>query len=165
VACLLAVAAVPMARGDDDFQKVGIRVAALAFVALVAAVVRGWHVLVPVAVALVAGGYAAELAIDDAPLDLAAPAVAIGCFFAAELAYWSLDERIRVAGDRGEGLRRAAFLALVALAIFLVASGLLALVDEVRARGVALDLVGALAAVGVLVAVVAAARRQPSSGS
>jgi hypothetical protein len=154
-----------MARGDDVFQKVGVRVAAVAFVALVAAVVRGWPVLIPLAVAVVAGGYAAELAIDDAPLDLVAPAVAVGCFLAAELAYWSLDERIHVAGDPGEGLRRAALLAVGGLAIFVVASGLLALADEVRARGVALDLVGALAAVGVLVAVVAAARRQPSSGS
>ena len=164
-ACLLAVAAVPLGRGDGDFQSVGIRVAAVALVVLVAAVVIGWHGLVPVAIGLVAAGYAAELTIDNSPLDLAAPAVAVGCFLAAELAYWSLDERIRVAGDRGEGLRRAAFLALGGLVMLLVASGLLALADEVRARGVALDLLGALAAVGVLVAIVAAARSQPSSGS
>lgn len=137
----------------------------MAFVALVAAVVRGWAVFVPVAVTLVGAAYAAELAVDDAPIDLAAPAVAVGVFLAAELAYWSLDERGRPAGDAGLGLRRAALVAAAALGIFVVSSGLLVVVDEVRARGLALDLVGALAAVGVLVAVLATGRGQSSSGS
>ena len=141
------------------------RVAAVAFVALVAAVVRGWPVLVPGAVTIVGASYAVELAVDDAPIDLAAPAVAIGLFLAAELAYWSLDERIRSAGDAGLGLRRAALLAAAALTTFVLASGLLALVDEVRARGIALDLVGGLAAVGVLAAVLVSGRSQSSSGS
>jgi hypothetical protein len=156
---------VPLARGDDTFQSVDVRLAAVAFVALVAAVVRGWAVLVPVAVTLVGAAYAAELAIDDAALDLAAPLVAVGVFLAAELAYWSLDELERSAGDAGLGLRRAALVAVEAVAILLVSSGLLVVVDEVRARGLALDLLGAFAAVGVLVAVLATARGQSSSGS
>jgi hypothetical protein len=144
---------------------VDVRVAGIASLALVAAIVRGWPALVPVAVALVAGGYAAELAIDDAPLDLAAPAVAVALFLAAELAYWSLDERSRVRAERGDSLRRAALVAVLGLAVFFVASGLLAVVDEVRTRGLALDLAGALAAVGVLAAVLATARGQSSQGS
>jgi hypothetical protein len=144
---------------------VDVRVAGIASLALVAAIVRGWPALVPVAVALVAGGYAAELAIDDAPLDLAAPAVAVALFLAAELAYWSLDERSRVRAERGDSLRRAALVAVLGLAVFFVASGLLAVVDEVRTRGLALDLAGALAAVGVLAAVLATARGQSSRGS
>jgi hypothetical protein len=155
---LLAVAAVPLARGDETFQAVDVRVAAVAFVALVASVVRGWPLLVPVAVTLVGGTYAAELAVDDAPLDLAAPAVAVGLFLAAELAYWSLDERSRSLGDPGLGLRRAALVAASGLAIFVASSGLLVVVDEVRARGLALDLAGALAAVGVIVIVIALGR-------
>lgn len=154
-----------MARGDDAFQAVGVRVAAVALVALVAGVVQGWHGLIPVGIALVVGGYTAELAIDDARLDAAAPAVAVGAFLAAELAYWSLDERGRFAGDPGEAFRRAALLAFGGVAIFVVASGLLAMADEVRAQGTALDLLGAVAAICVLVAVVVAARRQPSNGS
>ena len=130
----------------------------MALVALLAGIVHGWHGLVPVAISIVAGGYAAELALDDGPLDVAAPAVAVACFLAAELAYWSLDERSHVVGDPGEGFRRAALLAGGGLAIFVVAGVLLVLADEVRARGVALDLVGALAAVGVLVIVVAFSR-------
>ena len=155
----------PIARGDETFQKVDVRVAAVAFLALVAAVVRGWPVLVSIAIALVGAGYAAELAVDNAAVDLAAPAVAVGLFLAAELAYWSLDERTRTSGDPGQSLRRAALVALAATAIFVLGSALLVLADEIRARGLALDLIGALAAVGVLVAVLATARDQRSNGS
>jgi hypothetical protein len=159
------VAAVPLGRGDDTFQAVDVRVAAVALVALVASVVRGWPPLVPAAVLLVGGTYAAELAVDDAPLDLAAPAMAVGLFLAAELAYWSLDERSRSVGDAGMGLRRAALVAASGLTIFVASSALLVVVDEVRARGIALDLAGVLATVGVLAAVLATARGQSSSGS
>jgi hypothetical protein len=134
---------VPLARGDETLQAVDVRVAAVALVALVAAVVRGWPVLVPVAVTLVGGTYAAQLAVDDAPLDLAAPALAVGLFLAAELAYWSLDERSRFVADPGLGVRRAALVAASGLAIFVASSALLVVVDEVRARGLALDLAGA----------------------
>jgi hypothetical protein len=159
------VAAVPVARGDETFQEVDVRVAAVAFVALLAALVQGWSWLVPAAIALGGGSYAVELAIDDAPLDVAVPVVAVGLLLAAELAYWSLDERRRVPGDPGQGLRRAALVALGAASALVVTSGLLALVDEVRGRGIALDVVGAVAAVAVVVTVLATARAQSSSGS
>jgi hypothetical protein len=141
-------------------------VAAVAFLALVAALVLGWPSLVPVAVALAGGIYALELAIDDVPLDVAAPAVAVGLLLAAELAYWSLDERERAVGDPGQGLRRAAFVALLGVATLVVAGVLLALVDALRARGLALDVLGAIAAVAVLVAIVLPGRqRTPLSRS
>lgn len=141
------------------------RVAAVAFVALVAAVVQGWTWLVPASITLVGGAYAVELAIDDATLDLAAPLVAVGLVLAAELAYWSLDERTPATGDPGEGLRRAALVALGAAVTLVLGAALLALVDEIGARGLALDLIGVLAAVAVVVTVVVAARDQPSNGS
>jgi hypothetical protein len=156
---------VPIVRGDETFQEFDVRVAAVAFVALLAAIVQGWSWLVPVAIALTGGSYAVELAIDDAPLDLAAPVVAVGLLLAAELAYWSLDERSRVPGDLGQGLRRAALVALAAVGALVVASALLALVDEVRGRGIALDLLGAVAAVAVVITALTTARDQSSSGS
>jgi hypothetical protein len=55
--------------------------------------------------------------------------------------------------------------ALIATAIFVVSTALLVLADEIRARGLALDLIGAVAAVGVLVAVLATARDQSSKGA
>lgn len=153
-----------MARGDQAFQSAGVRVGAVSFLALVAGVVLGWTPLIPVAVALVGGTYAAELAIADAPLDVVVPVVAAGLFLSAELAYWSLDERQRWGGDPGDGLRRSAFVALLGLAAFLLAALLLTLIDTVRARGLALDLAGAVAAAAVLGAIVVVSRRPgPSS--
>ena len=132
----------------------------VAFLALVVAVVLGWSPLVPVAVALVGGTYAVELAIDDAPLDVSVPVIALGLLLAAELAYWSLDERCRAPGDAGQGLRRVALVALGGVAAVVVAGGLLVLVDAVRTRGLAIDLLGALAAAAVLAMVLVAARTQ-----
>jgi hypothetical protein len=151
--------AVPIARGDETFREIDVRVAAIAFVALVAAIVQGWSWLVPLATALAGGSYAVGLAVDDAPLDFAVPIVTAGLLLSAELAYWSLDERSQARGDSGQGLRRAALVALGAVGALVVASTLLALVDEVRGRGLALDLAGATAAVAALTLVVIAARR------
>ncbi len=156
-----------MTRGDATFREAGVRVAAVAFLALVAAIALGWSPLVPIAAAIGGGLYAAELAIDDAPLDVVAPAVAAGLLLCTELAYWSLEERTRWRGEPGDGLRRAAFVALLGVGALLVAAVLLALVDAVRARGLALDLLGAAAAAAVVatVLVITRAERQPSSGS
>jgi hypothetical protein len=153
-----------MARGDEPFREAGARVAAIAFLALVAAIVLGWSTLVPVSVALVGGLYAAQLAIDDAPLDAATPALAATLLLAAELAYWSLDERSFIPGDPGEGLRRAAFFAVIGVSAAVVAALLLAVVDAIRTRSLAVDLVGAVAAVAVLVTVVLVARAQGRLG-
>jgi hypothetical protein len=153
-----------MVRGDESFREAGARVAAIAFLSLVAALVLGWSSLVPVSVALVGGLYAAELAIDDAPLDTAAAATAVALLLSAELAYWSVDERRPVPGDPGEGLRRAAFVAMTCVGAAFGAALLLVLVDVIRTRGLAVDLVGAVAAVAVLVTVLLATRAQ-SRGS
>jgi hypothetical protein len=136
----------------------------MAFLALVAAIVLAWPSLVPVAVALVGGLYAAELAIADAPLDPATPVLAVALLLMAELAYWSLDERYRAPRDPGEGLRRVAFLALLGIVAALVAAVLLALVDEVRAHSLAFDVVGAIAAAAALLAVVVLARSARDTG-
>jgi hypothetical protein len=154
-----------MSRGEDALQEVGARVTGVALLALVAALVLARAALVPIAAMLVGGLYGAELAIDDAPLDVAAPAVAAALLLAVELAYWSIEERYRWKGDAGEGARRAAVVALLGAGAFLVAAALLAIVDAVRAEGLALDLVGATAAAAVLVAVLIVARAQSSRGS
>jgi hypothetical protein len=159
------VVSLSMARGDDAFQQAGVRIGALAFLALVAAIVLGWAPLVPVAAALAGGLYGVELAIADAPLDVAAPAVAAALLLSAELAYWSLEERTRWRGEAGESVRRAALVLLLGAGALLVSALMLALVDAVRARGLALDLVGAVAAATVLAVVLAVARGPRQSGS
>lgn len=154
-----------MTRGGDAFQVFGVRIGAVAFIALVAGIVLGWTPLVPVSAALAGGLYGAELAISDAPLDTAAPGVAAALLLCTELAYWSGEERTRWLGDVGDGLRRAAVVALLGAGAFFVAAILLALVDTVRARGLAFDLLGAIAAVTVLATVLVAARGRQPSGS
>jgi hypothetical protein len=76
----------------------------------------------------------------------------------AELAYWSLDERDGVRAERGEALRRVAYLAALGVAALVAATALLALVEAVRMRGLAVDLVGAAAAAAALLAIVLVAR-------
>ena len=132
----------------------------MAAVVLLAAIVNEWPPLVPIAVAAAGGIYAVELALDDAPIDLAAPAIAVGLFLTAELAYWSLDESERIPGDQGDGLRRAAVVGLLGVAAFVVSSALLVLANGIRARGLALDIVGAAAAVAALAAIALLAREK-----
>ena len=161
----MAVASVPVARGGDAFQAAGVRAVGLAFLALVAGIVLAWPALVAGATIAVGALYGAELAVADAPLDAAAPAVAVGLLLAAELGYWSIEERGRWKGEAGDSLRRSGVIALVAVGAALVAALLLSLVDAVRASGLAVDLAGAAAAAAVLVAVLLLARAQSSSGS
>ena len=151
-----------MSRGNDTFQAFGVRVGAVALLVLVAGIVLAWSPLIPLSAALAGGLYGVELAIADAPLDAAAGGVAAALLLCTELAYWSGEERARWLGDAGDGLRRAAVVALLGVGAFFVSASLLALVDAVRARGLALDLLGAVAAATVLATVLVAARgRQP----
>jgi len=124
----------------------------------VSALVLGWPSLIPVSLLLLGGMYGAELAFDDPALDGASPFFAAGLLVTAELGYWSLEERGSVQADAGEGFRRAAFVALLALGALLVGSLLLVLTDGVRAGGLAVDLLGAGAAGAVLLVVVVARR-------
>ena len=158
MAGLGALAAVPLVRASDDMAGPGVRVAAIAVVALVAALVLEWTPLIPAALVLVGGLYAAQLAIDDAALDTASPAFAAGLLVTAELAYWSLEERDHIQGEPGASFRRAAFVATLGVATLLVASVLLAVADAVRTKGLAVDLFGAIAAAAALLAIALFAR-------
>jgi hypothetical protein len=124
----------------------------------VAGIVLGWSHLLPVALVALGGLYGLQLTVDDAGLDVATPLVALGLIVTAELAYWSLEEQVRAEGEAGESIRRVAYVAALALGAFTIASLLLALVDVVRTGGLAIDLLGAAAAVGAVALVVIAAR-------
>lgn len=136
----------------------------MAVVGLAAVLAVGAPALVPLPFLLVGGIYAAQLAVDDAPLDPAAPAFAAGLVVGAELAYWSLDERDGVKGRPGDDLRRAGYVAGLGVAALLVAAVVLALVDAVRARGLGVDVLGAAAAALALLAVVLFARGRGPAG-
>jgi hypothetical protein len=139
-----------------------VRLAAAGVVALVAALVLEWSALVPVSLGLVGAAYATHLALDDPPLDPRAAALAASLLLAAELAYWSLEERDDVAAGPGEAWRRLAVVLGLGAAALFVSAGVLALVDVVTARGLAVDLLGAAAAAGALLALLLSARRRAS---
>lgn len=159
-----ALAALPLGRASDTVAAAGARVSVLSLLVLLAALVHGLAPLVPAALLGLGGLYAAQLAVDDAPLDLAAPLFAGGLLVTAELAFWALDERERVAAPRGEGARRLAYVAALGVGAVALASALLVLVDAVRARGLALDLAGAASAAAVLLLVLVLARRRDPPG-
>jgi hypothetical protein len=131
----------------------------VALLALLAAVVLGWSSLVPASLLLLGAAYATHLAADDTALEAKAPLVAAGLLVTAELAYWSLEERDGLRADPGESLRHLGLVALLALGGLVAGSTLLAVSDLARAEGLALDLLGAAAAAGVLLVVVLHARR------
>jgi hypothetical protein len=138
--------------------EAGYRIAVFALLALVAALVLEQPWLIPVSLVSLGGLYGVQLAVDDVALDSAAALVAAGLLVAAELAYWSLEERERVKGEPGESLRRLAFVSLFGLVALVVSALLLGLVDAVGTAGLAVDLLGAAAAAAALLAVVFAAR-------
>lgn len=141
-------------------MDVGVRLGVLALLSLAGALVLGWSPLVPVALLLLASVYATHLGLDDPALDARAPFFGVGLLVCAWLAYWSLEERQRVPAEPGESLRHLGFVALVALVSVVLSSGLFALADVLRTRGLAVDVLGAVAAASALLVVVLAARRQ-----
>jgi hypothetical protein len=109
---------------------------------------------------LLGAEYAAALAIEDRPLDRGAPIVAAALFLTAELAWWSLELRARIAAEAGSNLLRLAFLLGLTAGALALGAGVLALVDVVRVSGLHVELAGAAAAVGIL-ALALLARREP----
>jgi hypothetical protein len=156
--CLGALAALPVARASESQRSPALWLVSIAVAALGVGLLLRRTSLVPASLVVVGGVYAAQLAVDDAPLDANAALVAAGLYLTAELAYWSLEERVHVQSEPGETLRRLGLVALLALGALLVAALLLASTDAVRARGLALDVLGALAAAAVLVLVLLTAR-------
>jgi hypothetical protein len=154
----------PLTRAGESGREAALVAALAALAVLAAGLVSGWSRLVPVALVLVGAVYAAQLAIDDMPLDVAAPAFAAGLLVAAELAYWSLEERERVRGERGDALRRLGYVAALGIVASVVAAALLATADGVRARGVGIDVAGAAAAALTLLVVVFVTLRRPGRG-
>lgn len=114
---------------------------------------------IPLAVALVGAEYIGLLGFEGDALDPRAPLVAGALLGVAELGYWSLELRGAVADEAGTYLRRLALLLTLLLGVMGAGVVLLSVVEAVSARGVAVDLVGALAAVGALAVLALAARR------
>ncbi|GIU95561.1 MAG: hypothetical protein KatS3mg012_2018 [Gaiellaceae bacterium] len=149
-----------LARAEGVESRFHGRVAIVALIALAVVLVRGWARAVPAPVVVLGGMYAAQLVVDDAPLDAGAAVVAAGLLVTAELSYWSLEERERVEAEAGEGWRRLAYVAALGAGAVVTSLALLALAGAVRAAGLAVDLLGIVAAAAAIVGVWALARRE-----
>lgn len=155
----IALAVLPLSRASEEVAEWGTWVAISAVLGLFVGLLYTWPSLITASLIGLGGVYGAQLAIDDAPLDLAAVFVGAGVLLTLELAHWSLEERERVKTAPGEAWRRLAFVCLLGAAAVGASTLLVIVVDLVRARGLAIDLLGAVAAASAIVAVVVLARR------
>ena len=145
---------------DEHLAQAALLATSLAVVTLATALVLRLAAAIPVAIALLASPYVAVLAFEAEGLDTAAPALAGGLYLVAELAYWSLEVRGHIAAEPGTSLRRAAVLAGLVLLTIALGTGVLVLVEGVAARGIAVDVLGAAAAVGAIALLALAASRR-----
>ena len=117
-------------------------------------------IVIPAAICVLAAPYVAELGFEIDGLDTRAPLLAGLLFVIAELAYWSLELRGALADEPGTYLRRSALLAALTVATIAAGTVVLAVVEGVEARGVAIDLLGAAAAVGAIALLALAAAKR-----
>jgi hypothetical protein len=108
-----------------------------------------WHYVLPWAIALLGGQYAASLLLRDGGIDPFAPLYAASLLVVAELAYWGFEARPAL-GGRPAVLRRLAALVALALGAAGAAATVLAASDGGAGSGLALQLFGLLAAAATL---------------
>ena len=146
--------------GEEPVRWANAAAGALACVLLAAGLSLRIPVAVPLAVVALGTGYGVALGVEGGAIDARAPVLAAVLFLLAELAYWSLELREAVADEPGAYGRRVGLLSALTLGALAVGAGLLALVDAGERSGVALEALGAFAAVAAL-AIVALATRRP----
>jgi hypothetical protein len=113
---------------------------------LAVALVGRWPDVLPWAIALLGGQYAASLLLRGTGVDAFAPLYAAALLVTAELAYWALEIKPALGGVA----RRLASLAGLALGAAAVGALLLGLSEGADERGFGVQLVGLTAAAGVL---------------
>lgn len=118
-----------------------------------------------IALGLSGGAYAALLAIDGPPLDGRAAGVAAALVVVGELTGWANELRGATADEPGGAWRRPVWVAGVGSAALGLSWALLALVDFARFEGLAVEAVGAVAALAALLLVRRLARRESPAGS
>jgi hypothetical protein len=144
---------------DEHLVRANVVASVVALTVLAAGLVLRLPLTVPVAIAILAAEYVAILGFETDALDTRAPLVAAALLAVAELAYWSLELRGPVVDEAGTYLRRIALLATLIASVVGIGAIMLALVEVVDAGGVAVDILGAVAAFGALGLVALAARR------
>ena len=144
---------------DEHLVRANVVASVVALTVLAAGLALRLPVTIPLAIALLGAEYVAILGFEADALDARAPLVAGALLAIAELAYWSLELRGPVVDEAGTYLRRIALLATLVVSVVCVGAMMLALVEVVDAGGVAVDILGAAAAIGALALLALAARR------
>jgi hypothetical protein len=123
----------------------------------VGAALTGAAVVVPVvlgpALAALGGAYVALLLIDDPPLDTRAAGVAMALVVVGELVGWARELAGATRDEPGNAWRRPVWVAGVGMGALGLAWGVLAIADLARVQGLAIEAVGALAALAALLVV------------
>ena len=119
-------------------------------------------IVIPAAIVLLAAPYVASLGFELEGIDTRAPLLAALLYVVAELAYWSLELRGTLADEPGTYMRRVALLSSLTVVTIGAGTVVLAIVGGVEARGVAIDMIGAVAAVGAIALLAVAAIRRAS---
>lgn len=129
-------------------------VGAVVGLGLVGAALTGAAVVVPVllgpALAALAGAYVALLLIDDPPLDTRAAGVAMALVVVGELVGWARELAGVTRDEPGNAWRRPVWIAGVGMGALGLAWGVLAVADLARVQGLAIEAVGAVAALAAL---------------
>jgi hypothetical protein len=125
---------------------------ALAGTALTGAAVF-WPIVLGPALAALAGAYATVLLIDDPPLDSRAAGLAAALVVVGELVGWSRELAGATRDEPGNAWRRPVWVAGAGIVALGLAWAVLAVADLARVHGLAVEAVGALAALGALLLV------------
>ena len=156
-----APAGLVVSGGSLSWQSVGgIAIGAGGAVVLALVLAARLPQLVAGAAVLLGGAYAASLSIGDDGVDLAAPLVAAGLLLACELAFWAYELRTTSPDEPGLLALRAAWLSLLGLGALAVGAVVVTLVGVARVEGLAVEAVGAAAALGIGLVLLASARRR-----
>ena len=144
---------------NEYLVRANIVASVVALTVLAAGLALSISVAIPVAIGLLGAEYVAILGFETDVLDTQAPLVAGALLAVAELAFWSLELRTLVVDEAGTYLRRIALLATLVLGVVGIGAVMLTLVELVAAGGIAVDILGAVAALGALALLALAARR------
>jgi hypothetical protein len=153
-----ALAAGLAVEGSDEAALPVLGVALVGTLATAAALV--WPIALGPALATSAGAYALLLAIDEPRLDSRAVAVSVALLVTGELVGWARELRSTTRDEPGNAWRRPIWIAGLAFAALGLSWTVLAAVDLARVEGLAVETVGALAALGALVLVLRLSPRE-----
>jgi hypothetical protein len=153
----VALAATPLLR-NGGHELLLLLVGAAALVPLTVGLAVRWSAALALAVALLGAQQAVRIALGPDRLDVWAPASAGALLLVAELAWWSIEPRVAAWSERDLALWRVATVVAACAAGAALAGFVLVVGSSQVGGGVALELVGVVAATAAVALVAYVAR-------